>query len=95
MKKKAKKERRAARKPPVVRARLGAEEAADESALEAFEQGEFLAVSDVDHAAAIARLKERRAAREQAKHAARGLGEIRKGLGITQERTRQGWSSFF
>ena len=86
MKKKAKKARGAAHKPPVVRSRSDAEKAADERALEAFEQGEFLAVSEVDQAAAVARLKERRAAREQAKSAARGLGEIRKGLGITQER---------
>ena len=85
MKKKAKK-RRAASKKAASRPRSRAQKAADESALKAFEEGKFLAVSEADRAAAVAGLKERQAAREQAKSAMVGMGEIRKRLGITQER---------
>ena len=76
MKKKAKKKRAAAQEGP--RLRSAAEKTADESARGAFEQGEFLTVSEADRAAGLACLKERRAAREESRRDSKAPRDQRK-----------------
>ena len=62
---------------------------ADQKVLEAVEKGEFPTVSPAARKEAIARLRDKRKAREQAAQLGAALGEERRVLGITQEQLAQ------